>query len=540
MDLRAEIWRYSPSSGQWARVYQSPADLPNPKAPGKFVARDIGYRDMVVFTEADGTQALYIVGATAREYIPGLPPPRILRTTDGVTFAPIPQDSGTALGNLNAVTFRATAVYGNRLYVTASPSMTGDGVVLEASTPALGNNSFRQVTSSSLHVYELDVFNGSLYIGAGDQAAGYSVWKTNATGAPPYTLTPVVTAGAGRGSTMASVVSMHVFNNRLYVGAAAWYPTLDLTCEMIRINPDDSWQVVVGDPRLTSSGPKFPISGFPDGFGNPYNAHIWRMEDHQGVLYAGTNDDSGGLAGIPVVNLLPALFDQYGFDLFSSADGQHWTLITQNAFGSPLDFGCRGITSTPVGLFLGSTNYAQGTGVWLGTASGATANLAGFASVSSQARSGAPPVPARLRAPSRLSVEPEGTAPVVSWAPTPGASKYQVFRADYRLDPKAGLPKSPSSPAASTNPQAPGNRKASSGVWVRGPFTPIATTDQPFFRDTGAADGGRYVYFVRAEDQGGRSSGPSNAAAMPLVTPVATFASTEAEIRGLVRRRKIK
>jgi hypothetical protein len=378
MDLRAEIWRYSPSTGQWARVYQSPADLPNPKAPGKFVARDIGYRDMEIFTEADGTQALYIVGATAREYIPGLPPPRILRTTDGVTFTPIPQDPGTTLGDLNAVTFRATAVYNNRLYVSASPSMTGDGFVLEASTPALGDNSFRQVTASSLHVYELNVFNGNLYIGAGDQAAGYSVWRTNATGVPPYTLTPVVTGGAGRGSTMASVVSMHVFNNRLYVGAAAWYPTLDLACEMIRINPDDSWQVVVGNARLTPNGLKFPISGLPDGFGNPYNAHIWRIEDHQGVLYAGTNDDSGGLAGIPVVNLLPALANQYGFDLFSSADGQYWTLITQNAFGSMYDFGCRSITSTPVGLFLGSTNYAQGTGVWLGTGAGAAAIAAGF------------------------------------------------------------------------------------------------------------------------------------------------------------------
>jgi hypothetical protein len=248
MDLRAEIWRYSPVSGQWALVYQSPADLPNPKAPGKFVARDIGYRDMVVFTEADGTQALYILGATAKEYIPGLPPPRILRTTDGVNFAPIPQDAGTTLGDLNAVTFRASAVYNGRLYVTASPSMVGDGYVLEATTPALGNDAFRQVTNSSLLVYELNVFNGFLYIGAGDQNKGYSVWKTNATGSPPYTLTAVVTGGAGRGSTMASVVSMHVFNNRLYVGAAAWYTSLVLACEMIRINPDDSWQVVVGNP----------------------------------------------------------------------------------------------------------------------------------------------------------------------------------------------------------------------------------------------------------------------------------------------------
>jgi hypothetical protein len=36
-----------------------------------------------------------------------------------------------------------------------------------------------------------------LYIGAGDEEDGYSVWKTAATGSPPYNFTPIVTNGAG-------------------------------------------------------------------------------------------------------------------------------------------------------------------------------------------------------------------------------------------------------------------------------------------------------------------------------------------------------
>src|SRR5262249_9125175 len=86
LDLRAEIWCYTPGTGNWARVFQSPNDVPIPNAAGKFVARDIGFRGMVVFREQDGTEALYVMGVTAREYLPGLPPPRILRTTDGLTF----------------------------------------------------------------------------------------------------------------------------------------------------------------------------------------------------------------------------------------------------------------------------------------------------------------------------------------------------------------------------------------------------------------------------------------------------------------------
>ena len=182
---------------------------------------------MVIYEEPDGTEALYIVGCTAREFTPGLPPPRILRMTiaeDPVTgrigevFEAIPQDPGTIMGDTKAVTFRATAVYNNRLYVSASVGLTGDGFVLESSNPRLGNNSFRQVTPPELLVYEMSVFNNALYLGAGDQSTGYSVWKTNASGDLPYTITPVVTGGAGRGPIMTSVVSMYPFQGRLYVG----------------------------------------------------------------------------------------------------------------------------------------------------------------------------------------------------------------------------------------------------------------------------------------------------------------------------------
>ena len=34
MDLRAEIWEYTPRTGKWRRVYKSRADVPNPRARG--------------------------------------------------------------------------------------------------------------------------------------------------------------------------------------------------------------------------------------------------------------------------------------------------------------------------------------------------------------------------------------------------------------------------------------------------------------------------------------------------------------------------
>jgi hypothetical protein len=163
--LQAEMWAYTPEAQQWERVFQSP-QIPIPGHPGKLVAFDIGFRGMVVFREPDGTEALYVAGVTAGEYTPELPPPRILRSTDGLTFEPLLQESGTVLGDLalhGYRGFRALTVYTPsgteqlRLYVTAARSLIGDGVILEAADPAKGNNQFRQVSVVDLNVFELTV-----------------------------------------------------------------------------------------------------------------------------------------------------------------------------------------------------------------------------------------------------------------------------------------------------------------------------------------------------------------------------------------------
>ena len=74
--------------GRWTRVYRSPR-VPNPRAPRQLVARDIGYRGMLVRTERGGRKALYVAALSPDEFIPELRrprPPRILRTTDGKRF----------------------------------------------------------------------------------------------------------------------------------------------------------------------------------------------------------------------------------------------------------------------------------------------------------------------------------------------------------------------------------------------------------------------------------------------------------------------
>src|SRR5512133_1871448 len=109
LSLRAEIWRWTPGGNIWQRVYQSPLDLDNPgpgppvPAPvGKKLPYEMAFRGFAAHTEPDGVEALYAFGVNTTVMWDSnkLPPPRILRSTDGVTFRPLPQTPGTFLGDL--------------------------------------------------------------------------------------------------------------------------------------------------------------------------------------------------------------------------------------------------------------------------------------------------------------------------------------------------------------------------------------------------------------------------------------------------------
>jgi hypothetical protein len=363
LELQAEIWRWTPETDTWERVYQSPNDIEIPDHPGKYVARDVGYRYMAVFSEVGGTEALYVSGVSARSYIKGIPPPRILRSTDGVTFEPIPQDPGTFLGDLDTLdgidmnSFRALTVYEGRLYATVG-RIYGNGVVLEAENPAGGNDNFRQISPPGMTVFEMVPYNGFLYVGTTDLEHGYSVLKTDASGEIPYSFIPIVTDGGFRQPRASgSVLSMFVFKDRLYVGT-------DRPAELIRINPDDSWDLIVGTPRDTPDGRKEPLSGMGDGFDFWLNGHIWRMGEYGGWLYVGTWDMSTLSHAIPWLE--PILGPHMGFDMYATWDGEHFTMITRDGFGDIFNYGVRTLQDTPYGLFLGTANPYYGLQIWRG------------------------------------------------------------------------------------------------------------------------------------------------------------------------------
>ena len=325
LPLQAEIWQYNPATNIWTMVYQSPNSLSTISNTGAVVAtaRDIGFRGLTVVNEPPATQggppvvALYAGGVTSGELFEcdpaenyttncatqgTWPPPRILRTTDGVTWNPIPQNGtlttvggisqwtpGTCsgqpcfLGSLTANGTYASPAYPNysirsasQLCSTPGPGCTQNGVLFlqvgdypgvgrvissyPGVNPALGDNCGQPIcytwsspATASLPVWILQNFNNYMYAGTGSPyIAGtsevYGVYNTNGAGNPPYTWNPIIFDGAfGQNGLVADfAMSMQIYSDPTYCpNLGCLYVGTDRPNEMVRIHPDTTGQVAV-------------------------------------------------------------------------------------------------------------------------------------------------------------------------------------------------------------------------------------------------------------------------------------------------------
>ena len=260
----------------------------------------------------------------------------------------------------------------------------------------------------------------------------------------------------------------------------------------------------MGEPRLTPSGLKVPLSGLGNGFGSSFIGHFWRMAVQDGQLYVGTWDWSVGLQGLSFVEALIQLSThQYGFDLFRTEDGVHWTAVTQTGFDDPNNWGVRSLQSTPAGLFLASARQKYGMEVWHKPALDPAATV--------------------LTAPQHLEAVREdlsGRTVILSWNPFPGAVRYRVYRSlvgplselAHRIPPGQSR-LTVSVPGPDGVPIAVGRTEAEAGeldhLSFPLPFTQIGIVTNPNYNEP-APTTLQSLYFVRAEDTDGNLSKPSN------------------------------
>lgn len=400
MDMRARIYSYDPRTRQIELVHVSPTiEVLLSSGERVAVARDHGYRTMEVFAEADGTQALY-VGSMVSPKVPGALHARLLRTADGVNFAEIP----VRVNRIGYTSFRALTAYNGRLFVLGRSPNSADPALLQLTDPAAGfvgvsDGSFGDPTNTG--GFELEVFKGYLYVGTFNDQRGFQLLKTQAAGEPPYVFQKVLADGAYRGPANQSVVSLKEFQDRLYVGTGVFFGSAALnpefkpsTAELLRVSPNDTWDLIVGEERSTPDGYKTPLSGYQPGFGNAFTGYMWRMIVHEGHLYLGTLDNSvfaqyaedlelSEFTDDTVLETYPELAEwieefgpeeiadvisalEGGFDLWTTPDGREWSLVTRKGINDEFNYGIRNFVSLPHGLYVGSANPFLGLRFYVG------------------------------------------------------------------------------------------------------------------------------------------------------------------------------
>ncbi len=382
LDRRAQIWSYDPHGEQWEQVFVAPevTGLNN----GPQVARETGYRCMHVFKgTSDAAPALY----TASWAVSRSPGALLLRSENGRDFSPV-----SPFGIIDGLPITATRVlteFRGRLFTSPTGvrghgvdfviNVSGMPVIYASEDPA--NGGWTPVCEPGFGnpdnegVFVLAVFGNRLYAGTFNNH-GFEIWCSDCEGKPPFAWTKVIDRGAGRGSENQVAATMRVFKGNLYVGTAIQNGGNDLSnkigpagSEILRIHPDHSWDLVVGQTRSDREHSRSPISGLPAGFGNVFNGYIWSMQEHDGWLYVGTMNSTIWVRFLnadaysePVRKILDQVGPENiveheaGCTLWRSADGENWLPVTKTGFDNPYNLGVRNMVSTVHGLFVAVAN----------------------------------------------------------------------------------------------------------------------------------------------------------------------------------------
>ncbi|HEV8440165.1 MAG TPA: hypothetical protein VGT40_18895 [Methylomirabilota bacterium] len=390
----AQVWRFVPATGRWTLAYSSPLVTGR---DGQRRARDRSIRAACVHrAQCDATPTLYLgVGSLERQVV-------FLRSEDGEYFEEC-AEHGFGLGDVDVPSVRSIVGLDGSLYSTPvgknfergmfDDNLTDYPIVFEAKDPRGG---WRPVSEAgfgdpeNLSINELAVMDGCLYA-ATINKRGFQIWKAKPEGKPPYPWRRILADGAWRGAVSSFPSVMSVFNGALYVGGTLQRQGRGgrdrfgpFAAEMLRIHPDDTWDLVAGTPRFTPHGLKRPISGMLGGFDDRFTHVFWRMAEYDGWLYIGT----AGWKWMPTYlrdradlseAQLHALREETArrrdgeFSLWRTQDGVGWHAVTRTGFsgGNPHNYGIRELVSTPVGLFVLPTNKfgARGGGgieIWWG------------------------------------------------------------------------------------------------------------------------------------------------------------------------------
>ena len=388
-DMSAEIWRYKKDgSTPWQKVYTSPKD------PDTNAAQIMGIRYLVRFDSFGVKPALY----AAAYSMTGI---KILKSINGVDWFDIPTEITQGTSS------RSMMVYKDKLYLAVMsdgddlPSLLYSSKDPELYGWTLETEQGEEGKNPTGTIWSIASFNNHLYLGTSSRD-GFMVWRTNSDVPKLNDWKLVIDKGAGD-SANATALSLIEFKGNLYVGTA--YDTFSFIsyiipkgAEIIRINRNDEWLVIVGGPALKPTDPStgkrtHPLSGFLSGFYNPYNLYMWQMKVYNGRMFIGTYDSSAAveptyelliknkdfmiqtmgteLTEIMIlfmklqILVLSTIKKQLGFDFYVTDDGINFKLIDATGFNNHQQYGiCNIFISDDNTMYLGTANPFSGCDVY--------------------------------------------------------------------------------------------------------------------------------------------------------------------------------
>lgn len=281
--------QYVFESRQWQKLQMEQGDL------AAYQTRTSGHYASQVNHESGKTRIFFMLPEGPATLLACLDEP-----TGTVTKAPFPVE--------DQLTLQALLAAEARLFVL-SESANGQQQVHVSSDPMCGGWEAIELPEETLtpgnRISHLAAFNDQLYLTCDNPIAGFQLWCRPLASAQVASWTLVLKEGAYHYSANAHVSCMLADDDRLLIATAAEKELTTLKSrpvgpEIIAVDKENNWMLVMGTTRTTDEGLAVPISCMDRGFDDMHYTRISALCKHGQTYVASVVYETGTKPGAPM------------------------------------------------------------------------------------------------------------------------------------------------------------------------------------------------------------------------------------------------
>jgi len=254
VDLHSQSVRVllsNPPAGEWENIFEETRRLPDGEIDGSIPVVEMP----VQIPSAPNQSIARIVSSAGVEF---------LHRSDGAAFALQSESSSHFESDL--LVHQSVTVDGIEFGLFGNGSLTLGR--RSKDSPSEGWESLDLPTPTGV-ISQLALWNGKLVLSVGDPVLGFGLHTAQPDGAGSLEWKSILARGADRYAANAEVFCLLPSGPTLFVAcgrSGAKHAWLNGGFEILQFNEDGTWDVLVGAPRVSSSGLKVPLSARGPGF----------------------------------------------------------------------------------------------------------------------------------------------------------------------------------------------------------------------------------------------------------------------------------